>query len=506
MDSNKPLSREERLAAMQRMLQATQPKVEPIQEQPVEVLDNPAQEQVMLEPIQETLPQNIIAGDEQAILGQVPATTPTLRQMPDFEKIRQGYGKELDDNAIKAAMEERNARQFGADALNFIGAIGGQSPKDTEALISSVRSRANQPIEDISLRRKGIEGDQQFQQSTLKFEDMMEDEKLKADPNSIISSAYRDAAKRVLPNLPENATAADLESVLPFLKSQVAASGKGLRFERIIGEDGSVQLVGINPLTGEIATNLGQAGFAMQTRVDPYTGELIKINPSSGIGSGKVSSPQAQVQEEAPKKVTFQDLNPKQRDFVRDRRDALKKDDIVSQGREAASAAQNAKQMLSFGKAKGADIQRAVQNMLAKGTGERGVMTENDVAPFGGKQAVTDRLNRYLSMNISGKLPEEDRKFLTAFAGALEKAANRKIDQGTQSYIQEVSGDLSMSPEEAKSLLYSESLKTIKPQSKQQGSDAYSPAEESGIKRVMDQNKVSREKAIQALRQAGKIK
>jgi hypothetical protein len=212
----------------------------------------------------------------------------------------------------------------------------------------------------------------------------------------------------------------------------------------------------VDPKTGEVKqavfdTQTGQVqgtdqlrGFATQVRVNPQTGELLAIQPALPSINQAVTKPQ-----EAPKdteKVIDIDksvLNVNQRKALDDARaDYLKES---QKQREAYDAANRAKTLLNAGTAMGGDIVRAIQNMLARSTGEVGVMTENDVAPFGGRASVLDRLQRAATVAVKGELPKEDIKFLEKFADVMEQSAKRNVDSKSNFFVNNLYNDLKSS-------------------------------------------------------------
>lgn len=368
-----------------------------------------------------------------------------LAQYRDLNKQEDDLVQPSMSEAIQQPVDEMNQFQEAQKArdisqlINRLGrsaeiigsGISGAKPVAQEAFAENIRAAESIP-EDVIKR-----------QEAEKF-----------DPKSSISEVYKERLKKSMPEIAEQPWFKDLSAAhLEKLGVKVGEATQGLRFERITDPNtGEVKLVGINPITGEISREIGEAGFAAQYRVNPRTKELISLSPSKPSTLPKaITSPKAK--EEDKEEITYQNLDVRKQDKLDRITERLEKDETYKGGREAVQGAKNAKLLLQQGKVQGADIVRAIQNMLARATGERGVMTEQDVAPFGGPPAIIDRLQRAASIATKGQLPDEDRQFLMSFSDALEKAGNRKIVDAAKPYIAETEQKIEVNKKSAQKLL-----------------------------------------------------
>lgn len=89
----------------------------------------------------------------------------------------------------------------------------------------------------------------------------------------------------------------------------------------------------------------------------------------------------------------------------------------------------------------------AIPTYMARASGEVGALSEADKAPFGGSQAITNRLNAALKQKASGRLTPENSQFLTQLSEVMEKSANRNLDRHARIRSKQFSKTLKMNPE-----------------------------------------------------------
>jgi hypothetical protein len=188
--------------------------------------------------------------------------------------------------------------------------------------------------------------------------------------------------------------------------------------------------------------------------IDPITKEVQLRSRQGGKLIDTIGGPQALPQDQQPDfdpKLSYQSLNPKERtnydktftDFQKDSKD----------DRAAFVAAAKIKQMLGAGKELNYDILRAFQNQFARASGEKGVMTENDVKPFGGRNDVLSRLERYFTYNSVGQIPEEDRQFLSSLSDAMQEANKTAVIHRADPYAKQVATNTKLNETQARNLL-----------------------------------------------------
>jgi len=332
--------------------------------------------------------------------------------------------------------------------------------KPDYSLADSLEKQTMRPVEEVEEQLKarqtgvGITG----KELDLTLQEQM------MDPKSGISEAARAFAKKALNiEVPPDMSAAQLEK-LGFKGLGASLGGSGAwQFLREEQPDGRVVNIRVNKLTGEKEV-IGTTGYAQQFRKDPRTGELIPLSPATGaaMGRGSLQQPQQPVVSGGEGFDLFQKLNPIQRELVQKQSKDLLND--TKKLRDSVTAADMVDTILQTGGELGADVVRAIQNQLARGSGEVGAMTERDVSGFGGKSDWISRIQRIASIGLVGKLPETDRTFLRAFARGMKEANQRGIQQQSQVYGQNISMQTGLPVEDGIKLLNVQSAAMIQPQ------------------------------------------
>lgn len=325
--------------------------------------------------------------------------------------------------------------------------------------LDNLYKQADMPLQDFSTKLKG------------------NTEVEMSDPNSDISKFSRERAqemmKRFNPKFDvkqfENLSAAQLEK-LGFKSALSQSAQPKVQFQRILDENGNVKLKAFDTATGNEVQDLGIAGFANQFRNDPNTGNITQLSPSLRGGNptllGKSNADYIKPNEQSTQKMNRKDLTPNDKKLLDDTRAKLASNDQYKAAQDAVDASQSVDILLANGKVNG-DIVRALQNKLARATGEKGAMTENDVAPFGGRASILDRFERMLTTNINGKIPDTDRKFLGQINKVLNDAAKRNIDEVNSQFATQLSDDTGLSLDQAAKLLNTQERLNPKQLSKQ---------------------------------------
>lgn len=251
-----------------------------------------------------------------------------------------------------------------------------------------------------------------------------------------------------------------------------AMSMKSLKIFTRTMEDGTQRNFQLLP-NGQ-TVDLGLAGGLNRHVIDPVSGESTVFTPAAASSKvlqspGKVAADKiVQEAKEAgtqdDPKPLYQSLNP----VMRKNYDAEKDKYVaeVKDNRDAIQAGYNTIEMINAGKENKGDILRAFQNQLARATGERGVMTEQDVAPFGGLQGITDVVKRAATYKMTGQIPEADRKFLKAVAETMRRSTAKAIDSKADLYASQIATTTSLTKEQAKKLLTQDAVgerQAIKP-------------------------------------------
>ncbi len=304
------------------------------------------------------------------------------------------------------------------------------------------------------------------------------DETAKRDINSPITAAYQQAALKV--GLPKeqvkNATAHDLEQLLKLYKeTKDREAAESLIPAKVQNADGTISYYQFGN-RGTLKNTGLLAGYAPKTDLDPRTGEKNWVAPGLLKQMGPAhSTATAQSDEQANlliPEVTMQQLPKEKQDRVVTLREQFLTD--TKDERASLQAAKSITGLLDAGEALDGDILRAVQTKFAKAGGEKGAMTENDVAPYGGRQAILDRLKRNVTTWATGKMTDSDREFLRSLAGTMQRQSENELKRSTDYFSNNLYKDLKADP--------NVKAKNIKQGSAEQllGADVYtntSPAE-----------------------------
>lgn len=307
--------------------------------------------------------------------------------------LAQGYGGTADDNADFA-------RQYAE--------LGEQAVKNIGEKQSVAKNRASQLGDELKLIESiGM-----------------------TDPKSRVSELYRKQAKARGLDVPDDASANDIKDLLDKSKaagSTAAASSRYIPTTIMDETTGKSKVVFVNQLDPSDIVDVGARGYAPRQIKDTRTGEYMEIVPGTDVKKQLTGPKQPEIKEGQKVELTRDMLDANQTKRLDDARKALRSE--TQAARESLFAVGDIKNMLKTGKDLDADILRAIQNKFARASGEVGVMTEGDVAGFGGSAALQDRIKRTASMLATGKLPESDRKFLSQFAEAMERGAKDKIEK-----------------------------------------------------------------------------
>ena len=110
---------------------------------------------------------------------------------------------------------------------------------------------------------------------------------------------------------------------------------------------------------------------------------------------------------------------------AKDLQDAFNKDKSTVKAREGLDSALDAEQLLNSNTP---ISDQAVKRSLARLSGEVGVMTDQDVAAFGGSKAVKDRLKQSLQQMTSGTLTDENRQYMQQLVDVFKKRREEQLD------------------------------------------------------------------------------
>ncbi len=345
----------------------------------------------------------------------------------------------------KRLQEQKNSNQRLVGLLRAGAGIG-------QAIAGGVSGNFNTDLSGFDYLNKMTEAPVQDFENQVKMQPQItgiRDQDQMRDPSSAVSEFYRQMAlKRGFdPQMVEGKSAWDLSEMSKVL-GRPQQAGKSFQQVRIRNpQTGVIETRLVNMQTGEVGNSVGEAGFAQQVRVNPRSGETIVVNPASGQQVGALSGPAPQTPEAAQAKVpevNRENLTVSQQKRLDDARKELLDDTKDTRGQ--LEAAKNINGMINTGGSIDIDFVRAIQNQLARASGERGAMTEGDVAGFGGSPAIMDSLKRWVSLKSFGKLPEDDKKRLTGLAKLMQARAEAYMKQRTAYFTNNMYQDLKAAP------------------------------------------------------------
>jgi hypothetical protein len=345
--------------------------------------------------------------------------------------------------------DKRNsALLLGANQIGqaFAGKHSGNFKPDNSG-IEALDRLADQPITSFESEQKMKKVDT----------DLMDMTKMR-DPTSMISEFYRTMAKKRGLEVTDDMSAWDLAQMQKVM-GRPGAEGKQFQQTKIYNpQTGQVETKLVNVVTGEVRDPIGITGYSQVVRTDPQTKELIGFNPGTGQQRGLVTGPMKPIppaptpERDEEGNVVEQQKGPKEIDIDRGQLNARQIEDLgkarekfledSKDDRASLNASKSIKGLLETGKALDGDILRLIQNKFARASGEKGAMTEQDVAPYGGRQAVLDRINRQLKFWIKGQIPDDDRKFLSGLADAMSNRANEDIRLRSEFFTNNLMNDI----------------------------------------------------------------
>lgn len=280
---------------------------------------------------------------------------------------------------------------------------------------------------------------------------LIDDEKLR-DSSSSISQFYREMAKKRGFQVKDDMSAWDISQMFKHV-GKPGSEGKVYQQVKLRNpETGIVETKLVNMSTGEMSDSLGNTGYAQNSRINPVTKQLEIFDPGAGKFVAVHDAPKAPSEPTPgsapgqPPKMKFDvsNLDVHQRDQVEKYREKFMDDS--KEDRTALNAANQIPHLLKTGEGLGGDIMRLIQNKFARASGEKGAMTETDVAPFGGRQSILDRFTRNAENWAVGKFNPGDREFLSALANAMAKRTQEDIEMRGEYYTQTLYGDFKADP------------------------------------------------------------
>ena len=92
--------------------------------------------------------------------------------------------------------------------------------------------------------------------------------------------------------------------------------------------------------------------------------------------------------------------------------------------------------------------QEAAKTFAARASGEVGALSDQDRASFGGSKAIVARINQVMEQATTGKLSDENKKFMKELADKFENAGRRDLKSRLDMYSAQASKRLGQSPKD----------------------------------------------------------
>lgn len=351
------------------------------------------------------------------------------------------------DVQLKDIQDERSPNSIASQKARMMAQQRGY-PVDANMSAKDVKEimGMGDPLKERAQRQQIALGDQKLKSGRTSLFDA--DELRNVD--SEISGFYRSMAMKrgFTPEDVEGKSAYDIANMGKILGHPTSGTRNFQTKQITDPATGQIKTVVFDTSTGQMVNEMGTAGFAQRAVENKRTGEMENYNPAIGRTTAPLSGPSQQtpVDAQAPTpKITREQLSVNKQKQLDDYRKMFLED--TKEDRTALQASKGIQNILASGKALDGDILRLVQNKFARASGERGAMTEQDVAPYGGRQAVVDRINRQMKMWTSGKINDDDRKFLSGLATMMQKQTESDLGQRTKFFSNNLYQDLKSDPQ-----------------------------------------------------------
>lgn len=345
------------------------------------------------------------------------------------------------DLQLQDLLKERDPSSTLAQQGRKLAEMQGYKPApDMSAKDLAEMQKLGNPLE-IGSKKQGL----------IKNEYDIRDLKSDRDPSAVGTDAWRAAANKM--GIPQeytrNASRRDLEALIKLYQEEKDKSlVRNFQTKMVTDpQTGEIRYYNYNTSTGEMIPMGAVAGYAPKTIEDKRTGETVVFSPALGVKTKNLTAPTPQAEEQAKAEIpelNRENLTVNQQKQLEDYRKSFLDD--TKDDRNSLMAAKGIQNLLKTGDKLNGDILRLIQNKFARASGERGAMTESDVAPYGGRQEIIARIERNIGNWSQGKITDEDRKFLSNLATAMEKQTGQDLSKRTQFFSNNLYKDLRSAP------------------------------------------------------------
>jgi hypothetical protein len=364
------------------------------------------------------------------------------------------YGADLDDAALKEALDAQKRQQGlnlmlrgGGEVIRSGGTAVGHNLKADEGIYKALEQAAGTDVSNIETRRKGLDAQTKREDTVIDLNDKKE----KINPDSLVSKVWREVAieygKKHGINIPDTATAASLEKILPLLKSKVEK-----KFQQ-----GGITATGtklvFDPETGEYKDSGVKATDSAFSTVDPRTGESVIRSRRSGAAIGGSSGPEALPSNVAPEEASAQDLYKALPVSHQKKADKLQQDFVkeVKEDRKSIGEINTIRNLLSTPDGKPQNV-ALIQRAFAR-LRDSGALNAQDVKDNGGIQSWEAKINQAIQTASKGNFTPENRQFLLDSANSIVKSSQQTIKQKALSYSNALSTKTDLSLGQAQKII-----------------------------------------------------
>jgi hypothetical protein len=368
-------------------------------------------------------------------------------------------GKGLRDGAALSIQQHQDRLKAPGEHQKMIDEMDANDPKsdaskkarelaESQGIITAPGMSAKR-VDELLKTLSTYQGLKQGSQKTQLTDYDITDAVNSRDPNHPTAEIAREVALKA--GIPAKAVAGksrwDIEQLLKMYKEAKGNTPAETFLPQAYYDenDKTTKIGAFSNRTGLIKPTNSIKGYAPKTDLNTRTGEKEVFVPGTGKSAGPAygGPSEAPTPEQAPN-LNRDNLNVKQQERLDKSREDFMKDS--DEDRKAVAEADGIINLLNAGEAMNGDILRAIQTKFARASGEKGAMTEQDVAPYGGRQAVLDRIERSLSMWVNGKLPDDDRKFLASLANTMKQRSQENIKLRSEFFVNNMTQDLKSSP------------------------------------------------------------
>lgn len=130
--------------------------------------------------------------------------------------------------------------------------------------------------------------------------------------------------------------------------------------------------------------------------------------------------------------------------------EGFNKDKLVQKAEERINSARSLKELVNLDNP---ISQEAAKTFAARASGEVGALSNQDREAFGGSKAIMDRVTQSLNQAATGKLSEENKKFMSGLAEAFERAGNRDLNDRLKTFSQQATKRTNFTESEAAEII-----------------------------------------------------